>query len=55
MMVIFFFVVQQIFMLTFFGLKFYMIVKNFSFAKWVKTIFRNFQLFAKFCNIKTDR
>ena len=37
------------------GLKLYMTVKNFSFGKWVKTIFRNFQWFAGFCNAKADR
>ena len=40
---------------VFFGLKFYMIVKNFSFGKWVKTIFRNFQSLAGFCNAKVDK
>ena len=37
------------------GLKFYSGVKIFSLENRGKTIFRNFQLFVRFCNAKTDR
>ena len=55
MMVIFFFVVQQIFMLTFFGLKFYRAVNKFSLKKRHKIILKYFQRFVGFCNIKTNK
>ena len=39
----------------FIGLKFYNGVKNFSLENRRKTIFKNFQLLAKFCNAKVGK